>query len=283
MSCFGAAITPVLNSEYSTSPQLWMWRAYNGQLYGKGSVLGDKAEKVHQGDIVRFELNCNLHEIRLFLNEKEMSGYFEDVTGIIYPAVSFYGSGRAIELVNIETLDKENRHDDGSIIHHINEMEAKDVKGKILTSENTCFNGNSIQQYISISMEGEKECSVSYEIEKTKYYRLSLKLALNDDVGKNKSFDIKLKIYGNDDILLYTSPSIQDTGVYHYCQVSLFPSIEKLKFEIVNKGSSTSNCDVLLIDPCIYEMKDKSLLQIYAEFEQNAPKNVCIYISYCIF
>lgn len=140
MTCFGAAIIPVLNSEYSTSPQLWMWRAYNGQLYSRGNSLSEKIEKAHQGDIVRFELNCSNHELHLFLNDKEMTNFFTEVTGTIYPAVTFYGSSRAVELIDVKCLDQQpSLVLNGSKPTKLNEIKSQTVIGNILNDDVKCI------------------------------------------------------------------------------------------------------------------------------------------------
>lgn len=33
-------------------------------------------------------------------------------------------------------------------------------------------------------------------------------------------------------------------------------------------------CNVLLLDPCLYEMKDKSLIKLYGEYEKRPPESV---------
>lgn len=106
MTCFGAAIYPVTEKEYLNSKEMWMWRAYNGSLYAQGSQMPNKVEKIHNNDLVRFELDCDEHTLRLFLNDKEMSECFKNVKGTIYPAVAFYGPSRSVELISVEKIDK---------------------------------------------------------------------------------------------------------------------------------------------------------------------------------
>lgn len=86
MTCFGAAIYPVTEKEYMNSKEMWMWRAYNGSLYSQGNQLPNKVEKIHNNDLVKFELDCEEHTLKLFLNDKEMSESFKNVKGTIYPA-----------------------------------------------------------------------------------------------------------------------------------------------------------------------------------------------------
>ena len=55
MSCFGFSTSPTPSkSDYDTSPELYMYRAYNGATYAKG-VAGKTITKFHLDDVVRFE------------------------------------------------------------------------------------------------------------------------------------------------------------------------------------------------------------------------------------
>jgi hypothetical protein len=54
-SVFGAARVPVSNRCYSSSPDLWMLRAYNGYLYAGGRLISSSMPKVHPGNRVRIE------------------------------------------------------------------------------------------------------------------------------------------------------------------------------------------------------------------------------------
>ncbi len=54
MTCLGFSISPApTNSAYDTSPELYMYRAYNGATYSKG-VAGKTIGKFHENDVVTF-------------------------------------------------------------------------------------------------------------------------------------------------------------------------------------------------------------------------------------
>ena len=106
MVCLGAALMPVSNSRYDSSPDLWMYRGYNGALYSQGTTLSKKLDKFHPGDKVRFMMNHEKSSISVQVNGKCFGPVF---TGIpfntrIHPAVSYYGSNRSVKLVDAGTV-----------------------------------------------------------------------------------------------------------------------------------------------------------------------------------
>ena len=103
--CFGLGIKPVSRSNYDSSRELWMYRAYNGQVYQRGSSAGPRKAKIHPKDIVRFELDMDAGsgECRAFVNGADQGVIFTGFAGnTVYPAVAFYSSGRAISLVSVQ-------------------------------------------------------------------------------------------------------------------------------------------------------------------------------------
>ncbi|OQR88385.1 HECT E3 ubiquitin ligase, partial [Thraustotheca clavata] len=102
MTCFGAAILPVTVSGYDSSPSLWMLRGYNGNLYARGHKLSRSIGKVHPGDIVQIDVDMSAGTMSYAINGTEFGVVFTDLAGHeVYPAVSFYGSGKVITLLSL--------------------------------------------------------------------------------------------------------------------------------------------------------------------------------------
>jgi len=105
--CFGVCKKPVTSSSYDSSSDMWVWRAYNGQLYERGSATSSKA-RYHPDDIVRFELDMDVGELRASLNGADQGVLFSNLhtSGwTLYPVVQFYSSGRVSELLRVWVYD----------------------------------------------------------------------------------------------------------------------------------------------------------------------------------
>lgn len=106
MTCFGAAILPVTVSGYDSSPNLWMLRGYNGNLYARGHKLSRSIGKVHPGDIVQIDVDMSEGTLSYQINTTDYGVVFSDLAGHeVYPAVSFYGSGKVITLLGVQKWD----------------------------------------------------------------------------------------------------------------------------------------------------------------------------------
>ncbi|KDO33608.1 hypothetical protein SPRG_22093 [Saprolegnia parasitica CBS 223.65] len=102
MTCFGAAILPVTVSGYDSSPSLWMLRGYNGNLYARGHKLSRSIGKVHPGDTVQIDVDMTAGTMAYSINGTDFGIVFTDLCGHeVYPAVSFYGSGKVISLLSL--------------------------------------------------------------------------------------------------------------------------------------------------------------------------------------
>jgi len=109
-SYFGAARMPVTNQVYNTSPDLWMLRSYNGQLYHAGSAAGPSeysasAFKVHPKDVVRIEYDCSAKTLSFGINGKAPKVLFTDVPAGLHPACGSYSKWPAIRLARVEVWD----------------------------------------------------------------------------------------------------------------------------------------------------------------------------------
>ena len=101
-SVFGAAQTPIHSRCYSSSPDLWMRRSYNGYMYARGRTTGHNLDKIHPGDVVRIEFDGVTNTLSYGLNGSEMVVAFTDVMGEVHPACGSYRSGVQIRLLKVE-------------------------------------------------------------------------------------------------------------------------------------------------------------------------------------
>ncbi len=71
MTCFGfsTSLTPS-KSDYDTSPELYMYRAYNGATYAKG-VAGKSLAKFHENDVIAFEAGNAEQDLYIILVHRE--------------------------------------------------------------------------------------------------------------------------------------------------------------------------------------------------------------------
>jgi len=102
-TCFGAATKPVTNSNYERSNDLWMYRAYNGYTYNRGT-RATTLRKIYKGDILRCELDMDVGTLRYLVNGEDQGICFTNMNefGTVYPAVAFYSTNRAVRLLSVE-------------------------------------------------------------------------------------------------------------------------------------------------------------------------------------
>jgi hypothetical protein len=90
-SCLGAAIKPLSNPTYNRSPNLMMLECYNGKLHwgDNGNRLKEKITKVHEGDLVRIELDMEKGELSYKVNGEDQGVCFNNIPHgtTVYPAV----------------------------------------------------------------------------------------------------------------------------------------------------------------------------------------------------
>jgi hypothetical protein len=100
----GFATTPVENSNYKGSKQLWMYRCYNGTCYSQGAA-GKVVSKAHPGDKVKFIFTKSKMSVEMFINDVSQGVVFSNIPpGVdLYPAVAFYGSNRAVEVISFSS------------------------------------------------------------------------------------------------------------------------------------------------------------------------------------
>jgi hypothetical protein len=99
---FGFGTKPITSSSYSDSPNMWLVRAFNGEIYGSGKA-SRTASKLHEGNRISFTWSSGSGEVKLFVNGAEDGIVFTGVTlAEIFPCVASYGSTGEVALVRIE-------------------------------------------------------------------------------------------------------------------------------------------------------------------------------------
>ena len=94
-SVFGAAKMPVVSRCYSSSPDLWMRRAYNGYMYAQGATRGAAMEKIHPDDVIRIEFDGKAGTLSFSLNGSEPVIGFTDITGDALSSTLFFSCSQS--------------------------------------------------------------------------------------------------------------------------------------------------------------------------------------------
>ena len=99
------------NSNYERSTDLWMYRAYNGYTYNRGT-RERTLRKIHKGDIVRCELDMDEGTLRFLVNGEDQGVAFTNLNqfGEVFPAVAFYSKDRAVRLLKVECTSMSQPH-----------------------------------------------------------------------------------------------------------------------------------------------------------------------------
>jgi len=101
-SAFGVANKPITSSSYESSPNMWVRRSYNGQLYHGSSAGYDCMDKLHPGDVVRIEVDMDKKTLSFKKNGEDEGAAFIDLVGEVFPIVCTYRSGIEVQLLKTE-------------------------------------------------------------------------------------------------------------------------------------------------------------------------------------
>lgn len=101
-SVFGAARINASNRCYRSSPDLWMRRAYNGELFCCGEVLPTRASKIRPGDIIRIEFDGLVGTLAFSINSSPLEILFTNIRDPVSPACGSYRNGIKIRLLKVE-------------------------------------------------------------------------------------------------------------------------------------------------------------------------------------
>ncbi len=104
--CFGIGTRPVSSSDYDASPDLWMYRTYNGTLYARGVKSSTLIKPLNKEHTIKCTLNCEEHTLSMEINGVDKGVVFRDLPyTFIYPAICFYGDGRTAMIKNVNTTN----------------------------------------------------------------------------------------------------------------------------------------------------------------------------------
>ncbi|XP_037548156.1 probable E3 ubiquitin-protein ligase HERC1 [Nematolebias whitei] len=91
-TCIGVSRWPVRDHNHHTTTDMWLYRAYSGNLYHGGEMVRT-LPSFTQGDIITCILDMEAHTISFAKNDKEPKLAFEGaVASELYPCVLFYSS-----------------------------------------------------------------------------------------------------------------------------------------------------------------------------------------------
>ena len=102
-SCFGMAIKPIVDFNYSSSLQMMLYRAFSGQRYNRGRAVSNPTmPKVNKGDRIRFDLDMDLGICNIAVNGRPCGIGFDGLKGLaIWPCAYAYSSNRTIRILSI--------------------------------------------------------------------------------------------------------------------------------------------------------------------------------------
>jgi hypothetical protein len=103
-SVFGCSRKNPTSRCYSSSPDLWMRRAYNGYMYSNGSTVGAPMDKIQPGDTIRVEHDMKAGTISFSINGGSLQVGFSSVHEPVFPACGSYRTGVQIRLLKVETF-----------------------------------------------------------------------------------------------------------------------------------------------------------------------------------
>ncbi|XP_049459513.1 probable E3 ubiquitin-protein ligase HERC1 isoform X5 [Epinephelus fuscoguttatus] len=91
-TCIGVSRWPVRDHNHHTTTDMWLYRAYSGNLYHGGELVRT-LPSFTQGDTITCILDMEAHTISFAKNDKEPKLAFEGVVATeLYPCVLFYSS-----------------------------------------------------------------------------------------------------------------------------------------------------------------------------------------------
>ncbi|KAF0690354.1 hypothetical protein As57867_018179, partial [Aphanomyces stellatus] len=285
MTCFGAAILPVTVSGYDSSPSLWMLRGYNGNLYARGHKLSRSIGKVHPGDVVQIDVDMNVGTMSYTINATEYGVVFSDLSGHeVYPAVSFYGSGKVITLLSLHkwgnaanpatttdptflsTLPEyehcvgHGRFGRGNLLGYTGETGggSGNDSGSSSNAPSTTITvrGESKQRSLSTHPPARGEAFVTYDLGRA-YASLTGSVGLNDDVSNEnlaqRGISIVFSVVGDTTVLWKSKPVTSTTQVESF-QVSI-AHIRMLELRVSCSGSN-HGAHAIWVDPQMLLIED---------------------------
>lgn len=281
MTCFGAAVLPVSVSSYDSSPNMWMLRGYNGNLYARGEKLSRSIGKVHPGDIVRIEVDMDNGTMSYAINSVDYGVVFTDLSGHdIHPAVSFYGTGKAVSLTKMELWNTEQpskpigkNSNPGSVpcvfLSSLTEYESFVGRGKVGRGSSLGYENNLNRQHdppvtgnqviqvcgklrkhsLSTHPPTNGVAYIIYDIN-SQFMFLEGKVAINDDIPDCQSSEqcshLEFSIWA-DGISLWTSMPLYDRRQLDHFKVDI-SNVETLELRVYCSGDNNF-AHAIWVDP----------------------------------
>ncbi|KAK7467957.1 hypothetical protein BaRGS_00036800 [Batillaria attramentaria] len=91
-TCVGVARWPVRDCGHRTTSDMWLYRAYSGNLYHEGE-LRQALPRFTQGDVITAVLDMDARTLSFARNDQEPQIAFEDLDACeLFPVVTFYSS-----------------------------------------------------------------------------------------------------------------------------------------------------------------------------------------------
>ncbi|XP_029920656.1 probable E3 ubiquitin-protein ligase HERC1 isoform X2 [Myripristis murdjan] len=103
-TCIGVSRWPIRDYNHHTTTDMWLYRAYSGNLYHGGELVR-MLPSFTQGDVITCILDMEAHTISFAKNDKEPKLAFEGVVATeLYPCVLFYSSnpGEKVALCDLQ-------------------------------------------------------------------------------------------------------------------------------------------------------------------------------------
>ncbi|ETW08019.1 hypothetical protein, variant 1 [Aphanomyces invadans] len=292
MTCFGAAILPVTVSGYDSSPSLWMLRGYNGNLYARGHKLSRSIGKVHPGDVVQIDVDMNVGTMSYTINTTEFGVVFTDLSGHeVYPAVSFYGSGKVITLLSlhkwgdspasvasggmvsanadpiyVSTLPEyeyavgHGRFGRGNLLGYTGEANNNTANGldpsSASPSTTISVQSEARQRSLSTHPPARGEAFVTYDLGRA-YATVSGGVALNDDVSNEvlaqRGISVVFSLVGDAQVLWKSKPVTNSSHVESFSVP--IANVRMLEFRVSCSGSN-HGAHAIWVDPQLTAVND---------------------------
>jgi hypothetical protein len=282
-TCFGIAIRPVLDSSYDHSKQLWMYRAYNGNLYARGKLLNNKKfKKVCKGDIVKADLDMFAGTLSFTVNDEFQGVAFTDLCGLhIFPAVTFYGEKRSVTLIDCKST--------AVVCHHLCNMKEIDSQvgwGQVGKATWLGYDGNDGMKTISVADKPVQYglsmypplggyAYIEYELGGV-YECLNVAVALNDDIKSDETAKVVFEVYGDGE-LLWKSPIVSVKGKSVATEIKLL-DVKVLQLRVRDLNTEKPNANgVSSAAHAIWSVANVEFQTMYRRWYRNVFTNSILY------
>ena len=93
-TCVGVSVWPVSDYSHRTTRDMWLYRAYSGNIYHNGEIQGKTLPQFTQDDAITCILDMDARTLSFAKNDEQPVLAFDDIPADIelYPCVTFYSS-----------------------------------------------------------------------------------------------------------------------------------------------------------------------------------------------